>query len=44
MANGNAPFFQRVKSYFIQFIANQLPETGLIMWLRLFEFAERAVV
>ena len=40
-----APFFQRVKSYFIQFITNQLPETGLIMsWLRLFEFAERAVV
>ena len=40
-----APFFQRVKSYFIQFIANQLPETGLIMsWLRLFAFAERTVV
>ena len=40
-----APFFQRVKSYFIQLIANQWPETGLIMsWLRLFEFAERAVV
>ena len=46
MANGNAdnycrlgrsiaPFFQRVKSYFIQFITNQLPETGRIMpWLR----------
>ena len=32
-----APFFQRVKSYFIQFITNQLPETGRIMpWLRLF--------
>lgn len=26
-----APFFQRVKSYFIQFITNQLPETGRIM-------------
>ena len=26
--------FQRVKSYFIQFITNQLPETGRIMpWL-----------
>ena len=48
MANGNtdnycrlgrsiAPFFQRVKSYFIQFITNQLPETGRIMpWLRLY--------
>lgn len=44
LGRGIAPFFQRVKSYFIQFIANQLPETGLIMWLRLFEFAERAVV
>ncbi len=32
-----APFFQRVKSYFIQFITNQLPEAGFIMpWLRLF--------
>ena len=53
MANGNAdnycrlgrsiaPFFQRVKSYFIQFVTNQLPETGRIMpWLRLFAFAER---
>ena len=31
-----APFFQRVKSYFIQFITNRLPETGCIMpWLRL---------
>ena len=56
MANGNtenycrlgrsiAPFFQRVKSYFIQFITNQLPETGRIMpWLRLFAFARRMVV
>ena len=56
MANGNAdnycrlgrsiaPFFQRVKSYFIQFIMNQLPETGRIMpWLRLFAFAGRMVV
>lgn len=54
MANGNAtiiagsstaPFFQRVKSYFIQFITNQLPETGCIMpWLRLFAFAGRMVV
>ena len=35
-----APFLQRVKSYFIQFITNQLPETGRIMpWLRLFAFA-----
>ena len=40
-----APFFQRVKSYFIQFITNQLPETGRIMpWLRLFAFAGRMVV
>ena len=40
-----APFFQRVKSYFIQFIKNQLPETGRIMpWLRLFAFAGRMVV
>ena len=39
------PFFQRVKSYFIQFITNQLPETGRIMpWLRLFAFAGRMVV
>ena len=57
MANGNATLivgwaglehsavFQRVKSYFIQFITNQLPETGRIMpWLRLFAFAERMVV
>lgn len=37
--------FQHVKSYIIQFIANQLPETGLIMpWLRLFTFAGRTVV
>ena len=40
-----APFFKRVKSYFIQFITNQLPETGRIMpWLRLFAFAGRMVV
>ena len=40
-----APFFQRVKPYFIQFIMNQLPETGRIMpWLRLFAFAGRMVV
>lgn len=39
-----APFFQRVKSYFIQFITNQLPETGRIMpWLRLFAFVGRMV-
>ena len=57
MANGNATIivgsarqehsavFQRVKSYFIQFITNQLPETGRIMpWLRLFTFAGRMVV
>lgn len=57
MANGNATIivgsapqehsaiFQRVKSYFIQFITNQLPETGRIMpWLRLFAFAGRMVV
>ena len=45
MANGNAPFFQRVKSYFIQFITNRLPETGYIMpWLRLFAFAGRTMV
>ena len=57
MANGNAAIvvgsarqersavFQRVKSYFIQFITNQLPETGRIMpWLRLFAFAGRMVV
>nr|DAN11873.1 MAG TPA: hypothetical protein [Caudoviricetes sp.] len=40
-----APFFKRVKSYFIQFITNLLPETGCIMpWLRLFAFAGRMVV
>ena len=42
-----APFFQRVKSYFIQFITNQFPETGRITpwpWLRLFAFAGRMVV
>ena len=40
-----APFFQRVKSYFIQFITNLLPETGRIMpWLRLFAFTGKAVV
>ena len=40
-----APFFRRVKSYFIQFITNQLPETGRIVpWLRLFAFAGRMVV
>ena len=40
-----APFFQRVKSYFIQFITDRLPETGCIMpWLRLFAFAGRMVV
>ena len=40
-----APFFQRVKPYFIQFITNQLPETGRIMpWLRLFAYAGRMVV
>ena len=57
MANGNATIiagsaqqehsavFQRVKPYFIQFITNQLPETGRIMpWLRLFAFAGRMVV
>ena len=56
MANGNAtiisrlgrsiaPFFQRVKSYFVQFITNQLPETGLIVpWLRFWEFTGKVVV
>ena len=39
------PFFQRVKSYFIQFITNRLPETGRIMpWLRFFAFTGKAVV
>ena len=43
--SGITPFFQCVKSYFIQFITNQLPETGRIMpWLRLFAFAGRMVV
>ena len=38
-------FFQRVKSYFIQFITNQLPKPGRIVpWLRLFAFAGRMVV
>ena len=38
-------FFQRIKSYFIQFITNQLPETRCIMpWLRLFAFTGRIVV
>ena len=53
MANGNAPiiigsarqehsaFFQRVKSYFIQFITKRLPETGRIVpWLRLLRLPE----
>lgn len=36
-----APFFQRVKSYFIQFITDRLPETGCIMpWLRLLRLPE----
>ena len=40
-----APFFQRIKSYFIQFITNQLPETGRIMpWLWFLTFAGRMVV
>ena len=33
--------FQRVKSYFIQFITNRLLETGCIMpWLRLLRLPE----
>ena len=54
MANGNstiifvsniAAFFQRVKSYFIQFITNKLPETGLIVpWLRFFAVTGKVVV
>ena len=37
--------FLCVKSYFIESIMNQLPETGRIMpWLRLFAFARRVVV
>ena len=40
-----APFFQRVKSYFIQFITNQLPKPWCIMpWLRLFAFAGKMAV
>ena len=40
-----APLFQRFKSYFIQFITIQLPETGRSMpWLRFFVFAGRMVV
>ena len=40
MGRSIAPFFQCVKSYFIQFITNRLLETGCIMpWLRLFAFA-----
>ena len=42
---GSCRFFSVFKSYFIQFITNQLPETGRIMpWLRLFAFAGRMVV
>lgn len=54
MANGNstiifvssiAMFFQRVKSYFIQFITNKMLETGFIVsWLRLFTFTGKVVV
>ena len=37
----SAVFFQRIKSYFIQFITNQLPETGRIVpWLRLLRLPE----
>ena len=40
-----ALFFQGVKSYVIQLITNQMPETGFIMpWLRLFAFAGRTVI
>ena len=40
-----APFFHRVKSYLIQFITNQLPETGRIMpWLGFLAFAGRMVI
>ena len=40
-----ATFFQRVKSYFIQFITNQLPETGLIVpWHLLLTFTGKVVV
>lgn len=31
MGRSIVPFFQCVKSYFIQFITNQLPETGRIV-------------
>lgn len=51
MANGNSTiifvssiemFFQRVKSYFIQFITNKLLETGFIgLWLRFLRLLER---
>ena len=57
MANGNATIivgwarlehsavFSACQVLFIQFITNQLPETGRIMpWLRLFAFAGRMVV
>ena len=57
MANGNAAIivgsagqehsavFSACQVLFIQFITNQLPETGRIMpWLRLFAFAGRMVV
>ena len=40
-----ALLFRRVKSYFIQFITDRLPETGRIApCLRLFAFTGRAVV
>ena len=39
LGRGIVPFF--VKSYFIESIMNQLPETGRIMpWLRLFALAK----
>jgi len=57
MANGNVTIivgssrqehsavFSACQVLFIQFITNQLPETGCIMpWLRLFAFAGRMVV
>jgi len=57
MTNGNATIivgsagqehsavFSACQVLFIQFITNQLPETGRIMpWLRLFAFAGRMVV
>ena len=44
-ASSIATFFQHVKSYFIQFITNQLPETELIVpWLRLLVFTGKVVV